>query len=99
MSKQEDIVIVSAARTAIGKFGGALAKTPAPELGAVVVQELLRRAGYPLPKALAIVRAASARTELQARQWATTNPYLPTAGLRADPPQPASSHTPQEIAA
>ena len=24
---------------------------------------------------------------------------LPTAGLRADPPQPASSHTPQEIAA
>lgn len=61
--------------------------------------QLLRRAGYPLPKALAIVRAASARTELQARQWATTSPYLPTAGLRADPPQPATSHTPQEIAA
>lgn len=61
--------------------------------------ELLRRAGYPLPKALAIVRAASAKTELQARQWAATSPYLPTPGLRADPPQPASSHTPQEIAA
>ena len=30
----EDIVIVSAARTAVGKFGGTLAKTPAPELGA-----------------------------------------------------------------
>jgi acetyl-CoA C-acetyltransferase len=41
----QDIVIVSAARTAIGKFGGTLAKTPAPELGAVVVQELLRRSG------------------------------------------------------
>jgi hypothetical protein len=26
----EDIVIVSAARTAVGKFGGSLAKTPAP---------------------------------------------------------------------
>jgi len=40
-----DIVIVAAARTAVGKFGGTLAKTPAPELGAAVVQDLLRRAG------------------------------------------------------
>jgi len=39
-----DIVIVAAARTAVGKFGGTLAKTPAPELGAVVVADLLRRA-------------------------------------------------------
>ena len=39
-----DIVIVAAARTAVGKFGGALAKTPAAELGAVVIQELLKRA-------------------------------------------------------
>jgi acetyl-CoA C-acetyltransferase len=39
-----DIVIVGAARTAIGKFGGALAKTPAPELGATVIQALLARA-------------------------------------------------------
>eukprot|EP01136_Pigoraptor_vietnamica_P010538 Opistho-1_new@3387 len=40
-----DIVIVAAARTAIGKFGGTLAKTPAPELGAAVVKDLLRRSG------------------------------------------------------
>jgi acetyl-CoA C-acetyltransferase len=40
----EDIVIVSAARTAVGKFGGALAKTPATELGALVVKEALARA-------------------------------------------------------
>jgi acetyl-CoA C-acetyltransferase len=39
-----DIVIVAAARTAVGKFGGTLAKTPAPELGAAVIQELLKRA-------------------------------------------------------
>jgi acetyl-CoA C-acetyltransferase len=39
-----DIVIVSAARTAVGKFGGALAKTPAAELGATVIAEALRRA-------------------------------------------------------
>ncbi len=39
-----DIVIVAAARTAVGKFGGSLAKTPAPDLGAAVVIDLLRRA-------------------------------------------------------
>ncbi|WP_374669741.1 acetyl-CoA C-acetyltransferase [Ramlibacter sp.] len=40
----EDIVIVSAARTAVGKFGGSLAKLAAPELGAIVVREALARA-------------------------------------------------------
>ena len=40
----QQAVIVAATRTAIGKFGGSLAKTPAPELGAVVIRELLRRA-------------------------------------------------------
>ena len=39
-----DIVIVAAARTAVGKFGGTLAKTSAPELGAAVIAELLKRA-------------------------------------------------------
>jgi acetyl-CoA C-acetyltransferase len=41
----EDIVIVSAARTAVGKFGGTLAKTAAPELGAAVIKALLARTG------------------------------------------------------
>jgi len=40
-----DIVIVAAARTAVGKFGGSLAKTPAPELGATVLRALLARSG------------------------------------------------------
>jgi acetyl-CoA C-acetyltransferase len=38
-----DIVIVAASRTAVGKFGGTLAKTPASELGAAVIQDLLKR--------------------------------------------------------
>jgi acetyl-CoA C-acetyltransferase len=38
-----DIVIAGALRTAIGKFGGTLAKTPAPELGATVIAALLAR--------------------------------------------------------
>ena len=41
----QDIVIVSAARTAVGKFGGSLAKTPATELGSIVIKELLARTG------------------------------------------------------
>jgi acetyl-CoA C-acetyltransferase len=40
-----DIVIVAAARTAVGKFGGTLAKTPASELGATVIKALLERSG------------------------------------------------------
>ena len=40
-----DIVIVAAARTAVGKFGGTLAKTPAAELGATVIKALLERSG------------------------------------------------------
>ena len=43
----EDIVIVSAARTAVGKFGGSLAKTPATELGSIVIKGLLARTGLP----------------------------------------------------
>ena len=41
----QDIVIVAAARTAVGKFGGTLAKTPATELGAATIAEVLRRSG------------------------------------------------------
>ena len=40
-----DIVIAGALRTAIGKFGGTLAKIPAPDLGATVIRELLARTG------------------------------------------------------
>jgi len=39
------IIIASAARTAVGSFNGAFAATPAHELGAVVIKELLSRAG------------------------------------------------------
>jgi len=39
-----DVVIVSAVRTAVGKFGGSLAKIAAPDLGAAVIREALSRA-------------------------------------------------------
>ena len=43
MSKK--VVLAGACRTAIGKMGGTLANTPAPELGAIVIKEALNRAG------------------------------------------------------
>jgi len=43
--KENDIVIVSAVRTPIGKYLGALSDTPAHELGALVLNESLKTAG------------------------------------------------------
>jgi len=45
MNNQAEAVIVSAARTAIGKFGGALSTTPAVELGGVAIRGAVERAG------------------------------------------------------
>lgn len=41
----KEVVIVSAVRTPIGKFGGMLSSLSAPELGSIVIKEVLRRAG------------------------------------------------------
>jgi acetyl-CoA C-acetyltransferase len=40
-----NVVIVSAARTPVGKFGGSLQDIPASELGALVIKEAVKRAG------------------------------------------------------
>jgi acetyl-CoA C-acetyltransferase len=41
------VYLVSAARTPIGKFGGALASVPATELGGVAIRAAVERAGLP----------------------------------------------------
>ncbi|CDI48370.1 acetyl-CoA C-acetyltransferase [Clostridium tetani] len=41
----KEVVIVSAVRTAMGKFGGTLKDVPAVELGATVIKEAINRAG------------------------------------------------------
>lgn len=45
MSRENEAVILSAARTPIGKFQGALSSVPAPKLGAIAVEEAVKRAG------------------------------------------------------
>ncbi len=42
----EEVAIVAAVRTPVGKFQGALSAMSAPRLGAVVVREVVRRAGF-----------------------------------------------------
>ncbi len=41
----QEVVIISAARTAIGKFNGTIKDVPAPQLGAVAIKEAVKRAG------------------------------------------------------
>jgi acetyl-CoA C-acetyltransferase len=45
VTNQNEAVIVSACRTAIGRFMGSLSTVPAPQLGAVAIREAIRRAG------------------------------------------------------
>ena len=41
------IVLAGACRTAIGVMGGTLSTTPAADLGAIVIEKALERAGVP----------------------------------------------------
>ena len=41
----KDIYLINCCRTAVGSMGGTLKDTPAPELGAIVIKEALKRAG------------------------------------------------------
>jgi len=45
MIKDTEVVIVGAARTAIGRFGGTLSRVPAVELGAIAIAAAVERAG------------------------------------------------------
>ena len=45
MSREREVVILSAVRTAIGKYGGTLKDHPPTELAAVVLREAVKRAG------------------------------------------------------
>lgn len=47
-----NVVIASAARTAVGSFGGSFANTPAHDLGAAVLEALVERAGIDKAEAL-----------------------------------------------
>src|SRR5919106_1782773 len=52
---KDDIVIVSAARTAVGAFNGAFATLPAHDLGKVAIAEALNRAGVEGPQVSEVI--------------------------------------------
>ena len=61
----QDIVIVAATRTAVGKFGGSIANIPATDLGALVVKEVIARAkldGAQIGEVIIMVRACMENT-------------------------------------
>ena len=49
-TQRREVLIVGGARTPIGKFQGTIAHIPAPELGAVVVREAVKRSGVALDR-------------------------------------------------
>jgi acetyl-CoA C-acetyltransferase len=50
MASFDDVVIISACRTPVGKFQGSLSDFSAPQLGAIVVREAVKRAGIEAAK-------------------------------------------------
>lgn len=52
---QKEVVICSPVRTAIGTYGGSLKEVPAPDLGAAVIRETLKRSGLSADKVQTLV--------------------------------------------
>lgn len=89
--------IYGAARTPIGKFGGALSTIPAPELGAVVIKEAVKRSGVPAERISEVImgnvlpagmgqapaRQAAIKSGLPHRVGATTVNKVCGSGLKA----------------
>ena len=85
----EPVAIVSAVRTAIGNLGGALAKTSAADLGAIVIKEALQRAGLDAAQADEVIMGqvlTAATGQNPARQAALK------AGLREEAPAMTINH-------
>ena len=85
----QPVAIVSAVRTAIGNLGGALAKTSAADLGAIVIKEALQRAGLDAAQAEEVIMGqvlTAATGQNPARQAALK------AGLREEAPAMTINH-------
>src|SRR3979411_2244398 len=68
---QDDIVIVGAARTAVGAFNGAFGNLPAHELGKVAIVEALKRDGVESPRVTEVIMGqilTAAQGQTPARQ-------------------------------
>jgi hypothetical protein len=90
----DDVVVLSAARTPFGKFGGSLRDFTLPQLGGKVVAEVIRRAGIE-PADVDEVRFSSRRGSRRSG-WPTpsTEPAARLLQPSRSPPDRSASTTP-----
>ncbi|MBS4192373.1 thiolase family protein [Bacillus sp. FJAT-49705] len=89
---KDEIVIVSAVRTAIGKFGGTLKDIDSGKLGAMVIREAIQRAGIS-PECVDEVIMGEVRQSTQSSNMARV------AAMRAGVPETASAFTVNRLCA
>jgi acetyl-CoA C-acetyltransferase len=82
----EDIVILSAVRTAVGKYGGALKSLNSGQLGAIVIQEAVKRAGLTPDQVDEVILG-------EVRQATESSNVARVAALRAGVPETAPAFT------
>lgn len=81
--QRRDVVILSAARTPIGRFQGSLAAIPAPQLGGTVIREAVKRAGIDPAKVDEVIMGnvvSAGVGQAPARQAAIAGGLPPTVG-------------------
>ncbi|MEW9668018.1 acetyl-CoA C-acyltransferase [Ammoniphilus sp. 3BR4] len=89
---KDEIVIVSAARTAIGKFGGTLKDINSGTLGAIVLEEAVRRAGISPETVHEVIMG-------EVRQSTESSNMARVAALRAGLPDTATAYTVNRLCA
>jgi acetyl-CoA C-acetyltransferase len=88
----QDIVIVSAVRTAVGRFGGSLKEVNSSQLGAIVIKEALRRSGISESDVDEVILG-------EVRQSSESSNVSRIAALRAGIPETASAFTVNRLCA
>lgn len=79
--KNREVVLCNAVRTPIGTYGGSLKATPATELGAIVVREVLKRSGLSPEKVQSVVlgQVIQAGSKMNPARQAAVGGGLPVA--------------------
>src|SRR5260370_7435156 len=97
MEPDRNVLVLSAVRTAIGRYGGGLAAVPPCDLAATVVREAVRRSGGDPVDVGHAVFGNVIHTEPRARylsRVAAVNGALP-AHTPPSPPHPLPAHRPR----